>query len=106
MKRFLMLAVAVLFAMTISAQTYYVSKDTGSNRGDGSKDKPYKNLQKAIDVAQEGATIYVAEGNYFGMLDAGNININKCLKIYGGYNTDFSQRDILKYRTMVQPTAH
>ena len=41
MKRFLMLAVAVLFAMTISAQTYYVSKNTGSNRGDGSKEKPY-----------------------------------------------------------------
>ena len=100
-----MLAVAVLFAMTISAQTYYVSKDTGSNRGDGSKEKPYKNLQKAIDMVPEGATIYVAEGNYFGMLDAGNINVTKCVKIYGGYNTDFSQRDILKYRTMVQPTA-
>ncbi len=105
MKKFLMLAVAVLFAMTISAQTYYVSKDTGSNRGDGSKEKPYKNLQKAIDMVPEGATIYVAQGNYFGMLDAGNININKCVKIYGGYNTDFTQRDILKYRTLVQPTA-
>ena len=105
MKRFLMLAVAMLFAMTISAQTFYVSKDTGSNRGDGSKDKPYKNLQKAIDAVPEGATIYVAAGNYFGTLDCGNINVTKCVKIYGGYNTDFSSRDILKYRTMVQPTA-
>ena len=58
-----MLAVAVFFAMTISAQTYYVSKDTGSNRGDGSKEKPYKNLQKAIDMVPEGATIYVAQGS-------------------------------------------
>lgn len=105
MKRFLMLAVAMLFAMTISAQEYYVSKNTGSNRGDGSKEKPYKNLQKAIDAVPEGATIYVAEGNYFGMLDAGNINVTKCVKIYGGYSTDFTTRDILKYRTMVQPTA-
>lgn len=95
----------MLFALTISAQTYYVSKSTGSNRGDGSKEKPYKNLQKAIDVAEEGATIYVAEGNYFGTLDIGNINVTKCVKIYGGYNTDFSTRDILKNRTMVQPDA-
>ena len=105
MKRFFMLAVAVLFAMTISAQEYYVSKDTGSNRGDGSKEKPYKNLQKAIDAVPEGATIYVAEGNYFGTLDCGNINVTKCVKIYGGYNTDFSKRDILTHRTLVQPTA-
>ena len=105
MKRFLMLAVAMLFAMTISAQEYYVSKDTGSNRGDGSKEKPYKNIQKAIDAVPEGATIYVAEGNYFGTLDIGNINVTKCVKIYGGYNTDFSERNILKYKTMVQPNA-
>ncbi len=105
MKRLVLLAVTMLFALTISAQTYYVSKSTGSNRGDGSKEKPYKNLQKAIDVAEEGATIYVAEGNYFGTLDIGNINVTKCVKIYGGYNTDFSTRDILKYRTLVQPDA-
>ena len=100
-----MLAVAMLFAMSISAQEYYVSKTTGSTRGDGSKEKPYKTIQKAIDAVPEGSTIYVAEGNYFGTLDCGNINVTKCVKIYGGYNTDFTQRDILKYRTMVQPTA-
>ena len=105
MKKFLMLAVAMLFAMSISAQEYYVSKTTGSTRGDGSKEKPYKTIQKAIDAVPEGSTIYVAEGNYFGTLDCGNINVTKCVKIYGGYNTDFTQRDILKYRTMVQPTA-
>ena len=105
MKKFLMFAVAMLFAMSISAQEYYVSKTTGSTRGDGSKEKPYKTIQKAIDAVPEGSTIYVAEGNYFGTLDCGNINVTKCVKIYGGYNTDFKQRDILKYRTMVQPTA-
>ena len=85
MKRFLMLAVAMLIAFTISAQEYYVSKTTGSARGDGSKEKPFKNIQKAVDVVPEGSTIYVAEGNYFGTLDCGNINVTKCVKIYGGY---------------------
>ncbi len=105
MKKLLLLAIAAFFALTINAQEYYVSKNTGSARGDGSKEKPFKFIQRAIDVVPEGATIYVAEGNYFGLLDAGNINVNKCVKIYGGYNTDFTERDILKYRTMVQPNA-
>ena len=104
-KSFFMLFAAMLFAVAASAQTYYVSKSTGSNRNDGSKDAPFKNIQKAIDAVPEGSTIYVAEGNYFGTLDKGNIPVTKCVKIYGGYNTDFSQRDVLKYRTMVQPTA-
>ena len=86
------------------AQTLYVNSASGSNRNDGSKEKPFKNLQKAIDVAADGASIYVAEGNYFGMLDKGTINITKPVKIYGGYAPDFSSRDILKYLTMVQPT--
>lgn len=104
-KNLLLIAVAMLFALTASAQTYYVSKSTGSNRNDGSKGAPFKNIQKAIDAVPEGSTIYVAEGNYFGTLDKGNIPVTKCVKIYGGYNTDFSQRDVLKYRTLVQPNA-
>ncbi|MBO6026823.1 MAG: hypothetical protein J6P73_06205 [Bacteroidales bacterium] len=104
-KNLFMLVAAMLFTVAASAQTYYVSKSTGGNRNDGSKDAPFKNLQKAIEAVPEGATIYVAEGNYFGTLDKGNIPVTKCVKIYGGYNADFSQRDVLKYRTMVQPNA-
>ena len=103
-----MLTVAMLFAVVASAATdqiYYVSKSTGSNRNDGSKAAPFKNIQKAIEAVPDGSTIYVAEGNYFGTLDKGNIPVTKCVKIYGGYNTDFSKRDVLKYRTMVQPSA-
>jgi hypothetical protein len=104
-KNIFLLTLVMLFAISASAQTYYVSKSTGSNRNDGSKDAPFKNIQKAIEAVPEGSTIYVAEGNYFGTLDKGNIPVSKCVKIYGGYNTDFSQRDILKYKTMVQPSA-
>ena len=89
---------------SVMGQTYYVSSSTGSNRNDGSKDAPFKNLQKALDVAETGATIYVAEGNYYGLLNKGNIIITKPVTILGGYNTDFTERDVLKYRTLVQPT--
>lgn len=87
-----------------TAIAYYVSSQTGSNRNDGSKEAPYKNLQKALDEAEAGATIYVAEGNYYGLLNKGNIIITKPVTIMGGYNSDFSERDVLKYRTLVQPT--
>ncbi len=88
-----------------SGNSIYVSNLTGSNRNDGTKAKPYKNLQKAIDNAQAGDLILVAQGNYFGMLNSGNIVIDKPLTIMGGYSDDFSTRDILKYRSMVQPDA-
>lgn len=82
---------------------YYVNKNEGNNRNDGlSASNAFKNLQKAIDSAPEGATILVAEGNYIGTLDCGNINITKPLSIIGGFSYDFSKRDILKYQTTVQ----
>ena len=83
---------------------YYVS-EAGNNKNDGlSPQTPVKNLQKALDIAPAGATVYVAEGNYYGMLRSGNIFVRKPVYIYGGFNEDFSARDILTYRTLVQPT--
>lgn len=90
-------------ASTQDGAAFYVSKTTGSNRADGSQSAPLKNLQKAIDKATDGAVIYVAEGNYYGTLDCGTIEIKKAVKIYGGYSTDFSERDILKHKTFIQP---
>lgn len=95
-----------------NGKTYYVSPN-GSVRADGlSKDKPLRDLQKAIDLAQEGDVILVAEGNYLGNMDRGYIECGrfgngaddgKFLKFYGGYSLDFSQRDPVKYITKIQP---
>ena len=97
---------AILYAAgaTAQGQVIYVSAAHGANRNDGSKASPVKNIQKAIDMASDGATIYVAEGNYYGTMNSGNINVTKPVKIMGGYSNDFSTRDVLKYRTMVQPS--
>lgn len=85
-----------------SSQTLYVSA-TGSNRNDGSREKPFKDIQKAIDEAPEGAVICVTQGNYLGKLDAGYISIKKYISLTGGYSDDFSERDPVKYRTTIQP---
>ena len=99
-------------AAVSSGKTYYVSPN-GSVRADGlSKDTPLKDLQKAIDLAEEGSTILVAEGNYLGNMDRGYIECGrfgngadngKFLKFYGGYSLDFSERDPVKYITKIQP---
>ena len=82
--------------------TLYVSPK-GNNRNSGSKDAPFKDLQKAIDEAPEGALICVAEGNYLGKLDAGYVSIKKYVMLVGGYSEDFSERNPLKYITSIQP---
>ena len=75
-----------------AVQVLYVSKSTGKNKNDGSKEAPLKNIQKAVEMAQPGALIRVAEGNYFGNLDCGTIDIRKPVTIEGGWNSDFSER--------------
>jgi len=100
-----MTTIAVILSVSVGASAQlYVSAQTGNNGNDGSKGSPVKNIQKAIDMASDGATIYVAEGNYFGMLNSGNINITKPVKIYGGYSSDFAVRDVLKHLTLIQPS--
>ncbi|MDL2286321.1 DUF1565 domain-containing protein [Desulfococcaceae bacterium OttesenSCG-928-F15] len=100
-----LLAVMILLggALSVEAADFYVNKKVGKNSFEGSKEKPFKNLQKAIDIAADGDVIHVAEGNYCGIMDKGIIKLTKQLSILGGYSADFSERDFLRYRTTVIP---
>lgn len=111
-------AVMLLVAAANAAQgkTFYVSATTGSARADGlSPTTAMKDLQKAIDAAQDDDIIYVAEGNYLGNMDRGYLECGKFgnaqndrgkfISIYGGYSTDFSERDVIKHVTKIQPTS-
>ncbi len=71
---------------------------------DSSKASPLKNLQKAINKAANGDIIRVAEGNYLGLMKIGYIDFKgKGISIIGGYSADFSDRNPLKYQSMIQP---
>ncbi len=105
---------AVLFAMaltvsTASAADIWVSVETGSKKGGDSQSNPIKNLQKAIDKAEEGDTIHIAEGEYTGNLNCGHIDIGdknshagKAVNLIGGYSKDFSSRDVLAHKTILR----
>ncbi|MBR4809423.1 MAG: right-handed parallel beta-helix repeat-containing protein [Bacteroidales bacterium] len=108
-------AVKEAYANVPVGKTYYVSVTTGSARADGlTPATPMKDLQKAINAAEENDQILVAEGNYLGNMDRGYVESGKFgdathepgkfISIYGGYSTDFTERDVIKHVTKIQPT--
>lgn len=91
-----------------SGKVYYVS-NSGSARADGlSAATPKKDIQAVLnlirDNSEDGATIRVCEGNYLGYMNSGYIEIYNWITLEGGWNSDFTQRDPLKYITRMEPT--
>ena len=87
---------------------YYVSAE-GSARADGkSADKPKKDLQAVLnlirDNGENGAVVRIAEGNYLGYMNSGYIEIYNFITLEGGWNSDFTKRDPMKYITRMEPT--
>lgn len=87
-----------------STQTLFVSKTNGSNRNNGSKESPLKNIDKAIKLAENGATIKVSGGIETGTLNIGFLESDKALKIYGSWDEDFKKQNIKLHPTVIQPT--
>lgn len=86
-----------------SNQVFYVCVTNGSNRNDGSKGSPFKNIDKAINEARPGARINIAGGVYFGTLNVGFIESDKPVRLYGSYNPEFTHQDIVAHPTLIQP---
>lgn len=107
MKKSVFLMIALLLCVAAlqeaSAKDIYVSLETGKNKNDGSKTSPLKNLWKALEIAEVGDIIHLAEGNYPGQMKRGWFEMKNPVSIIAGYSKDFSERDPLKYKTMIQP---
>lgn len=56
----------------ISFNSIFVSPDGNDTNGDGSKNKPFKTVAKALNTAKAGDTIYLREGTY-----TSNVTFNK-----------------------------
>ena len=85
------------------SQVFYVSIENGSNRNDGSKDSPFKNIDKAINSAGPGGEIRIAGGVYMGTLNVGFIESDKPVRLYGSFNENFTSQDIIAHPTLIQP---
>jgi hypothetical protein len=66
----------------------------GESGGDGSREKPFRDPFQALEKAQPGDRILVAEGEYGGKLKNGKWKVDKqWLSLLGGYDRDFRVRD-------------
>ena len=103
MRRLLLAATAAAVAFGAQAADIYVSLSTGKNKNAGTKEAPLKNLWKALEKAETGDVIHLAEGNYPGKMKCGWFMMTKPVSIIGGYSADFAARDPLTHRTLFQP---
>jgi hypothetical protein len=68
--------------------------------GNGSKEKPFKDPWQALEQAEAGDAIHVAEGEYFGRLGTGFWTVDiRYISMLGGYDKDFKERDPWKHPT-------
>lgn len=92
-----------------SGKIYYVSVNGKSRGADGlSVETAKKDIQAVLNIIKEnnesGAVIRISEGNFLGAANAGYIEISSWVALEGGWNTDFTERNPLKYITRIQPT--
>lgn len=85
-----------------AARIIYVSK-SGSNKNDGSKELPMKNIDKAMEAAATGDEIRIAEGIYMGTFNIGYLESDKPVKLYGSWDAQFTKQDIVNHPTVFQP---
>ncbi len=71
----------------------------GASGTQGTRDAPFGTIGQAVRAfdASRHVAILVAAGTYYE-----NVNLRAGVKLYGGYNLDFSQRDIVLHPTWIQ----
>ncbi|WP_164014424.1 right-handed parallel beta-helix repeat-containing protein [Pyxidicoccus trucidator] len=67
----------------------------GASGGDGSREKPFRDPFQAIEKAEKGDRILVAEGEYGGKLKSGKwiIDGKQYVSLLGGWDREFKTRD-------------
>jgi len=71
---------------------WYISSENGKGQS-GTKEKPARDLGNIIHRLKPNDVIYIAGGIYKSKGGRGADEINVPVKIYGGYDETFSQRD-------------
>lgn len=88
---------ACFFAFNASATNVYINAAVPQS-GSGTKDAPFKTLNEALNVAEEGDVIYMTSGTYLPVLNESDarkstFEIKKGITIKGGYDEGFSVAD-------------
>lgn len=84
-------------------QIYYIAHHIGSDKdGDGSKDKPWKSINYALNIVNDQSesnkvAFIIGAGTYEGS----TIIMEPYIDLYGGFNCKTWERDIYKYSSML-----
>ena len=78
MKKLLIL-LGIGAALVVSGADLYVARKGGKNNNPGTKEKPFRNIWKAVDKAKAGDVIHVTGGTYSGKMSCGWIEVNKAV---------------------------
>ncbi len=103
MIRSLAIAVSAFVALSGELQANDLYVKAGAADGDGTKAKPFGDIQDAVDKAVSGDVIHVVQGRYQGAFDVGWIVIDKPgLTLAGGYKDEtFAERNPFLYPTFI-----
>ena len=90
---------------SICVEGTYVSTNGNDITGDGSKEKPFKTIQRGIQAASllTPNNVYISEGTY-----PEHVVVCNGVSILGGYSSGFTNRDInlVNYRTIIDGTGN
>jgi hypothetical protein len=102
LRRLITILALVIGASTVQARDWFVRE--GSN-GDGTRDKPFRDPSVAMEEAEPGDAIHVAQGVYHGKLNSGNWVVSTPnLTLLGGYNEDFTRRNPWQFPSQLRFT--
>ncbi len=92
------------FVIVIAAAAPAEARDgdvrAGAEGGDGTLAKPFGDPWQALETCESGDVIHVAEGEYYGKLNAGNWEIPFAdITLAGGYDAEFKVRDPWRHHT-------
>ena len=93
-----LLTTVLTFAFTFGvcdqshAEDYYVSAANGKGKK-ATREKPAKDLGNIVSKLKPGDTVHIAGGTYFGRGESGSCVIKVPVKIIGGYDESFDNRD-------------
>ena len=73
-------AFAIILAGGVFGGEYYVDSNCGAS-GTGTKDAPFKTIQEAVDAAETGSVVYVAEGVYSNEIGRASCRERVCLRV-------------------------
>jgi hypothetical protein len=83
----------------------YVS-NKGDNQNKGTAENPLRNIDIALEKAEENSVLFISGGIYSGHDELCKYRVSKNIRIFGGFTDDFKKRDWMNNPTVIKATKN